>query len=54
MRLRSGCRRVAGPQGSGVSECKSTLIDKVVEEVTAIRKRAQEYEDNPDLVRGII
>jgi tryptophanyl-tRNA synthetase len=25
-----------------------------VEEVSGMRQRAQEYEDNPDLVRGII
>ena len=30
------------------------MIDKIVEEVTGMRQRAQEYEDNPDLVRGII
>jgi tryptophanyl-tRNA synthetase len=26
----------------------------VIEEISGFRKRAQEYEDNPDLVRGII
>ena len=26
----------------------------VVDEITGMRQRAQEYEDNPDLVRGII
>jgi tryptophanyl-tRNA synthetase len=30
------------------------LIDSVVAEITGMRQRAQEYEDNPDLVRGII
>jgi tryptophanyl-tRNA synthetase len=30
------------------------VIDRIVEEVTGMRQRAQEYEDNPDLVRGII
>jgi tryptophanyl-tRNA synthetase len=48
--VQKGCRTA----GIGCLECKKPLIDKVVEEITAIRKRAQEYEDNPDLVRGII
>jgi tryptophanyl-tRNA synthetase len=48
--VQKGCRSA----GIGCLECKKPLIDKVVEEVSAIRKRAQEYEDNPDLVRGII
>jgi tryptophanyl-tRNA synthetase len=30
------------------------LIEKVVEEISAISKRAQEFEENPELVRGII
>jgi tryptophanyl-tRNA synthetase len=30
------------------------LIEKVVEEIATIRKRAQEFEENPELVRGII
>ena len=29
-------------------------IDKVVEESTTMRKRAQEYEENPELVRNIL
>ena len=45
-----GCRTA----GIGCLECKKPLIDRVVEEITTIRQRAQEYEDNPDLVRGII
>ena len=45
-----GCR-----SGSiGCLECKQPVIDKVVEFVTGMRKRAQEYEDNPDLVRTIL
>jgi len=48
--VQTGCRTA----GIGCLDCKQPLIDKVVEEITAIRKRAQEYEDNPDLVRGII
>jgi tryptophanyl-tRNA synthetase len=45
-----GCRSA----GIGCLECKKPVIDKIVEEVSGMRQRAQEYEDNPDLVRGII
>ncbi len=45
-----GCRTA----GIGCLECKKPLIDKIVEEISGIRKRAQEFEDNPELVRGII
>jgi tryptophanyl-tRNA synthetase len=48
--VQSGCRSA----GIGCLECKKPLIERVVEEVTGMRQRAQEYEDNPDLVRGII
>jgi len=40
--------------GIGCLDCKAPLIDKVVEEIQAIGKRAQEFEENPELVRGII
>jgi tryptophanyl-tRNA synthetase len=46
----NGCRTA----GIGCLECKKPLIDKVVEEITAIRKRAQEFEENPELVRNIV
>jgi len=45
-----GCRTA----GIGCLECKKPVIDRIVEEVTGMRLRAQEYEENPDLVRGII
>ena len=45
-----GCRTA----GIGCLECKKPLIDRIVEEVAGMRQRGQEYEDNPDLVRGII
>ena len=48
--VQQGCRTA----GIGCLECKKPVIDKVVEEISAMRQRAQEYEDNPDLVRGII
>jgi tryptophanyl-tRNA synthetase len=45
----NGCRTA----GIGCLECKKPLIDKVVEEISGIRKRAQEFEENPELVRNI-
>jgi tryptophanyl-tRNA synthetase len=45
-----GCRSA----GIGCLDCKKPLIEKVVEEISAISKRAQEFEENPELVRGII
>ncbi len=48
--VQQGCRTA----GIGCLDCKKPLIDKVVEEITAIRERAQEFEENRDLVRGII
>jgi tryptophanyl-tRNA synthetase len=46
----NGCRTA----GIGCLECKKPLIDKVVEEIGVIRKRAVEFEENPDTVRNII
>jgi tryptophanyl-tRNA synthetase len=48
--VQQGCRSA----GIGCLECKAPLIEKIVEEVSAISKRAQEFEENPELVRGII
>ena len=48
--VQQGCRSA----GIGCIECKKPLIERVVEDITAMRQRAQEFEDNPDLVRGII
>ncbi|MFM7707067.1 MAG: tryptophan--tRNA ligase [Gammaproteobacteria bacterium] len=46
----AGCRSA----GIGCLECKKPLIDKVVADTTAMRARAQDYEENPDLVRNIL
>jgi tryptophanyl-tRNA synthetase len=46
----NGCRTA----GIGCLECKKPLIDKVVEEISGIRKRAAEFEENPELVRNIV
>src|SRR6266446_6870548 len=48
--VQQGCRTA----GIGCLECKAPLIEKIIEEVSAISKRAQEFEENPELVRGII
>ena len=46
----NGCRTA----GIGCLDCKKPVIEKIVVEISAIRTRAQEYEENSDLVRGII
>ena len=46
----AGCRSAS----IGCLDCKKPLIDKILEEVGTMRKRAQEFEDNPELVRGIV
>ncbi len=40
--------------GIGCLDCKKPVIERIVEEVTGMRKRAQEFEDNPELVRSIV
>lgn len=46
----TGCRSA----GIGCLECKKPLIERVLEDIQAMRKRAQEYVDNPDVVRTIL
>ncbi len=48
--VQQGCRSA----GIGCLECKQPLIDNVVEEIRGIRKRAQEFEENSELVRNIV
>jgi tryptophanyl-tRNA synthetase len=48
--VQTNCRSA----GIGCLECKKPLIEKVVAEIGGIRKRAQEFEENPDLVRNIV
>src|ERR1700758_115804 len=45
-----GCRSA----GIGCLECKQPVIERIVEEIAGMRRRAQEYEDNPELVRTIV
>jgi tryptophanyl-tRNA synthetase len=48
--VQQGCRTA----GIGCLDCKGRLAEAVVAEIGAIRARAQEFEENRDLVRGII
>jgi tryptophanyl-tRNA synthetase len=48
--VQQGCRTA----GIGCLDCKKRLADSVVAEISAIRERAREFEQNRDLVRGII
>ena len=48
--VEQGCRSA----GIGCLDCKKPLIDAAVAEISGIRARAQEFEENPDLVRSII
>ncbi len=45
-----GCRSA----GIGCLDCKKPVIDRIVEEVRTFRRRAQEFEENPDLLRSIV
>ncbi len=45
-----GCRTA----GIGCLDCKKPLIERVVEEVTGMRKRAQEFQDNPELLANLL
>jgi tryptophanyl-tRNA synthetase len=48
--VQQGCRSAA----IGCLDCKKRLADAVIADITTMRQRAQEFEDNRDLVRGII
>ena len=48
--VEAGCRSAS----IGCLECKKPLIDRIVEDTTAMRKRAQEFEEHPELVRNIL
>lgn len=40
--------------GIGCIECKKRVTDSILEELEPIRSKAQEYENNPDVVRSIM
>jgi tryptophanyl-tRNA synthetase len=46
----AGCRSA----GIGCLDCKQPLIEKIVEEVSAMRRRGQEFEEHPELIRDIV
>ncbi|MDX2165275.1 MAG: tryptophan--tRNA ligase [Gammaproteobacteria bacterium] len=48
--VQTGCRSA----GIGCLECKQPIIDAVQKEVSEIRERAKEYEENPQLVKHIV
>ena len=48
--VQTGCRSA----GIGCLECKKPLIESVLIGLDAIRQRAREYEENPDLVQGVV
>lgn len=48
--VQTGCKSA----GIGCLECKKPVIQAVLEEQRPIRERAQQYEDNPELVKSII
>ena len=45
-----GCRTA----GIGCLDCKRPLIEKIVEELKGMRKRAQEFQESPELVSNLI
>ena len=48
--VQKGCRTA----GIGCLDCKKPMIESVLKELATIRERAREFEENPDLVRGIV
>ena len=46
----AGCRSA----GIGCLDCKKPLIERVVEEVKGMRKRAQEFQENPELIPNLV
>lgn len=48
--VQQGCRTA----GIGCLDCKKRVSDVLIAEITTIRQRAVEYQENRDLVRGII
>ncbi len=48
--VQEGCRSA----GIGCIECKKPVTEGVIAELEPIRARAKEYEENPDMVRGIL
>ena len=48
--VQAGCRSA----GIGCLDCKKPVIESILKQLEVIRQRAREYEENPELVRGIV
>ena len=48
--VQAGCRSA----GIGCLDCKKPVIESVLHQLSGFRARAREYEENPELVRGIL
>jgi tryptophanyl-tRNA synthetase len=48
--VQAGCRTA----GIGCLDCKKPVIEAVLKELAVFRQRAKEYEENPELLRGIV
>jgi len=48
--VQDGCRSA----GIGCLECKRPIIDAVLKEQGPIRERAREYQEDPEIIRGIV
>ncbi len=48
--VQAGCRSA----GIGCLDCKKPVIEAVLEQLKAFRERAREFEENPELVHGIV
>jgi tryptophanyl-tRNA synthetase len=48
--VNEGCRTA----GIGCLDCKKPLIERILEEVNGMRKRAQEFQDNPEMLANIL
>jgi tryptophanyl-tRNA synthetase len=48
--VNEGCRSA----GIGCLDCKKPLIERIVDEVNGMRRRAQEFQDNPELVANLV
>jgi tryptophanyl-tRNA synthetase len=48
--VQAGCRSA----GIGCLDCKKPVIESVLRQIKDFRERAREFEENPELVRGIV
>jgi tryptophanyl-tRNA synthetase len=48
--VQTGCTSA----GIGCLECKKPVIDRIVAEIGAMRERAREFQDNPELIRNLV